>query len=119
MAAVTSCKRHLQQLSEGFKCFWPYFVEFWPQRSCEGAQENNKFKQDRQNVTLNRWSEKKCMANSCKKCLRQLVKLRPGIGLRLGDLKVETEALVFAAQEKALGTNYIQFNIDKLVESPL
>ena len=53
------------------------------------------------------------MANSYRKCLRQLVKLRPGIGLRLGDLKVETEALVFAAQEKALGTNYVQFNIDK------
>lgn len=59
------------------------------------------------------------MTNSYRKCLRQLVKLRPGIELRLGDLKVETEALVFAAQEKALGTNYVQFNIDKSVESPL
>ena len=63
MATVTSCKRHLQQPPEGFKCFWPYFVEFWPQSSktlnSEGAQENNEFKQDRQNATLNRWSEKK------------------------------------------------------------
>ena len=36
-----------------------------------------------------------------------------------GDLKVETEALVFAAQEQALRTNYIKFNIDKSLESPL
>ena len=38
---------------------------------------------------------------------------------RNGDLKVETEALIFAAQEQALRTNYIRFNIDKSVESPL
>jgi len=101
MATVTSCKRHLQQLPEGFKCFWRYFVEFWPQSSkilnSEEAQENNEFKQDRQNATLNRWSEKKKMYGQLK-CLRQLVKLRTGIGLRSGDLKVETQALVFAAQ---------------------
>ena len=47
----------------------------------EGAQEKNEFKQDRQNATLNRWAEKKCMVNSCGKCLRQLTKLRPGSGL--------------------------------------
>ena len=35
------------------------------------------------------------------------------------DLKVETEALICAAQEKAIRTNYIKFNIDKTAESPL
>ena len=34
------------------------------------------------------------------------------------DLKVETEALIFAAQEQALRTN-VKFNIDKSVDSPL
>ena len=29
------------------------------------------------------------------------------------DLKVETEALMFAAQEHALRTNAVKFNIDK------
>ena len=47
----------------------------------EGAQENNEFKQDKENATLNNLSEKKCMANSYRKCVRQLIKLRPGSGM--------------------------------------
>ena len=39
--------------------------------------------------------------------------------IRKSDLKVETEALIFAAQEQALRTNYVKFNIDKSVDSPL
>ena len=35
------------------------------------------------------------------------------------DLKVQTEALIFAAQEQALRTNYIKHNVDKTVDSPL
>ena len=35
------------------------------------------------------------------------------------DLKSSTEALICAAQEKALRTNYANFNVDKSVESPL
>ena len=38
---------------------------------------------------------------------------------RKGDLKVETGTLIFAAQEQALRTNYVRFNIDKSVDSPL
>ena len=38
---------------------------------------------------------------------------------RKSDLKVETEALIFAAEEQALRTNYVKFNIDKSVDSPL
>ena len=34
-------------------------------------------------------------------------------------MKVATEALIFAAQEQALRTNYVKFNIDKSVDSPL
>jgi len=34
-------------------------------------------------------------------------------------LKFETEALNFAAQEQVLKTNYVQFNIENSVESPL
>ena len=83
----------------------------------EGAKEKNEFK--RQNASLNRWREKKCMVNFCGKCQRQLIKIRPGSGLGKSDLKVETEALIFAAQEQALRTNYVKFNIDKSVASPL
>ena len=33
-----------------------------------------------------------------------------------GDLKVETEALLCAAQEQAIRTNYIKYHIDKMWE---
>ena len=39
--------------------------------------------------------------------------------LQKSDLKVETEALICAAQQQAIRTNYIKFNIDKTVESPI
>ena len=39
--------------------------------------------------------------------------------LQKSDLKPETEALICIAQERALRTNYIKFNIDKTVDSPL
>ena len=38
---------------------------------------------------------------------------------RKSDLKIGTGALIFAAQEQALRTNYVKFNIDKSVDSPL
>ena len=34
------------------------------------------------------------------------------------DLKSTTEALIFAAQEQALRTNYVKFHIDKTIDSP-
>ena len=39
--------------------------------------------------------------------------------LKKADLKSSTEALICAAQEQALRTNYSNFNMDKSVESPL
>ena len=37
----------------------------------------------------------------------------------VSGLKVETEELIFAAQEQALRTNAVKFNIDKTKNSPL
>ena len=39
--------------------------------------------------------------------------------MRKADLKVETEALICAAQEQALRTNYVKYHIDRSAESPL
>ena len=39
--------------------------------------------------------------------------------LSRGDLKVRTEALLCAAQEQAIRTNYIKYHIDKTSERPL
>ena len=48
----------------------------------DGAKETKKFKRDRQNASSNIWKEKKKgMVNSCRKCRRQLIKIRPGTGL--------------------------------------
>ena len=87
-----------------------------------GAKKKNEFKSDRQNASLNRWTHKeKCMVNFCGKCQRQLIidKDKTWEWTRKSDLKVETEALIFAAQEQALRANYVKFNIDNSVDSPL
>ena len=39
--------------------------------------------------------------------------------LRSSDLKVQTEALICAAQEQALRTNYMKHHIDQTAASPL
>ena len=37
---------------------------------------------------------------------------------RKADLKVETEAMLCAAQEQAIQTNYVKHKIDKTAQSP-
>ena len=39
--------------------------------------------------------------------------------LRKADLKVETEAMMYAAQEQAIRTNYVKHKIDKTAQSTL
>ena len=39
--------------------------------------------------------------------------------LTMSDLKPETEALIIAAQDQSLRTNYVKFHIDKTTDSPL
>ena len=84
----------------------------------EGAKEKNEFKQDRQNAALNRWAEKKTRGQLPREMPRQLT-IKTWEWTRKGDLKVETEALIFAAQEQPLRTNYVTFNINKSVDSAL
>ena len=38
--------------------------------------------------------------------------------LRKADLKVKTEAMLCAAQEQAIQTNYVKHKIDKTAQSP-
>ena len=38
--------------------------------------------------------------------------------MRQSDLKITTEALICAAQEQAIRTNHIKYNIDKIADSP-
>ena len=39
--------------------------------------------------------------------------------LRKADLKVERKAMLYSAQEQALGRNYVKHKIDKTAQSPL
>ena len=39
--------------------------------------------------------------------------------LKKTELKPSTEALIFAADEQGLRTNYVKFHVDKRVRSPL
>ena len=85
----------------------------------EGAKEKNEFKRDRQNASLNRWKEKKMYGQFLREMPETVHRDKTSDWTRKNDLKVETEALIFAAQEQALRTNYVKFNIDNSVNSPL
>ena len=68
------------------------------------------------NAALNRWTVKK---NAWSIFNGKFPRQSPWEWTTKGDLKVETEALIFAAQERALRTNYVKINIDMSVDSPL
>ena len=55
----------------------------------------------------------------CRETSDDIDKVKRWLWLKNSDLKAETAALICAAKEHALRTNYIKFNIDKTVESPL
>ena len=85
----------------------------------DAAKEKRVFKQERQNATLNRWKEKKMHGQFLRDMPETVDKDKIWEWTRKSDLKIGTEALIFAAQEQALRTNYVKFNIDKSVDSPL
>ena len=55
----------------------------------------------------------------CREIPEKSTRKNLGIGYPDVMLKVETEALLCAAQEQALRTNYIKHHIDKSIDSPL
>ena len=83
------------------------------------AKEKRDFKQERQNASLNRWKEKKMHGQFLRDMPETVDKDKMWEWTRKSDLKIGTEALIFAAQKQALRTNYVKFNIDMSVDSPL
>ena len=55
----------------------------------------------------------------CRETSDDIDKEKSWLWLKNSDLKAETEAIICDAQEQVLRTNYIKFNIDKTVDSPL
>ena len=66
----------------------------------DGAQEKKEFKQDRQTVTLNGWSEKKMHGQFLREMPEIVDKVKTWECTRKGDLKVETEALILQPKNR-------------------
>ena len=85
----------------------------------EGTVNSNEFKTQRAEERKKKCLEKKMHGQFSKEISDSVDKEKSWYWLSRGDLKVETEALLCAAQEQALRTNYIEHNIDKSIDSPL
>ena len=66
-----------------------------------------------------KWSEKRMYGQFVRDMPEEVDKDLSWQWVSHSDLKVQTEALVFATQEQALRTNYMKHKIDKTSESPL
>ena len=76
-----------------------------------------KYKRSKTEEREQKWSNKKMYGQYCSETSDDIDKEK--LWLKNSDLKAEAAALICAAQEQTLRTNYIKFNIDKTVESPL
>ena len=85
----------------------------------EEPKEKNAFKREIQNEYVARWTGKRMYGQFVREMPENVDRERTWEWMRKSDLKVETEALIFAAQEQALRTNAVKCNIDKTKSSPL
>ena len=85
----------------------------------ENIMEKEEFKSNLQRTTKMKWHGKKMYGQFSREMKEEIDKGLTWKWVIQSDLKVQTEALIFAAQEQALRTNYIKHNIDKTAESPL
>ena len=85
----------------------------------ENLMEKEEFKSNLQKTAKMKWHGKKMYGQFCREMKEEMEKGLTWKWVIQSDLKVQTEALIFAAQEQALRTNYIKHNIDKTAESPL
>ena len=85
----------------------------------ERCETKENFKKKLREELEKMWTDKR-MYGQCKRDLDKEVDMeKTWWWLKKGDLKSETEALLCAAQEQALRTNYMKFHIERTSESPL
>ena len=77
------------------------------------------FKKQREKELKEKWSEKRVHGQFIRETTEKVNKEKTWQRLSRGDLKVVTEALLCAAQEQAIRTNYIKYHIDKTSDSPM
>ena len=76
-------------------------------------------KKNIQDERIKKWNEKRIYGQFLRDTSAKVVKELSWRWLKKGDLKIQTESLLCAAQEQALRTNYLKFYIDKTANSPL
>ena len=85
---------------------------------CDKAMKLREFKKLKQKERISMWKDKKMHGQYLRE-VNDNDHNSTWRWLQKSDLKGCTEALIFSAQEQALCTNYIKFNIDKTSISPL
>ena len=85
----------------------------------EGTVMSGEFKKQKSQKLKQNWNEKKMQGQFVREMPEKIGMDRTWQWLSKKDLKIGTEALLYAAQEKATRTNYIKHHIDKTSESPL
>ena len=85
----------------------------------DNLMEKNEFKKSYHTEIETKWREKRMYGQFVREMPEEVDKELSWQWTTRGDLKVQTEATIFAAQEQALRTNYVKNKIDKTSESPL
>ena len=83
------------------------------------VKSKSEYKRKITNELKQGWSEKRMYGQFVREMPEKIDKEKTWNWLVNGDLKVETEALLCAAQEQAIRTNYVKHNIDRTSDSPL
>ena len=85
----------------------------------ENLIEKEDFKKNSQNEFKNKWHEKRMYGQFVREMSQEIDKYLSWKWLVQSDLKVKTEATIWAAKEQALRTNYTKNKTDKTSENPL
>ena len=76
------------------------------------TMEKREFKSRAMKVNYNKWEQRKMYGQYVREIKGKSDLEQSWTWVWKSDLKVETEALIFAAQEQALRTNNLKFHID-------
>ena len=85
----------------------------------EDVVRSEEFKKQKAQELKQSWREKKMHGQFIRELPEEVDKDRTWQWLSTSDLKIGTEALLCAAQEQAIRTNYVKYQIDKTSDSPL
>ena len=83
----------------------------------EDCKDKTQYKRLKATETENRWTEKRMYGQFYRDIEEKTDTEKRWLWMTKSDLKPETEALICAAQEQALRTNYIKHRIDHTAES--